>query len=68
MEVVLSPKYQVLIPKEIRKQINLKSGQKLQIIVKDEVIRLIPDRDIKEFRGFLKGMDNKKIREEENRI
>lgn len=68
MEIVVSPKYQVLIPKDVRKQINLKSGQKLQVVVKNGIISLIPDRDIKEFRGFLKGMDNKEIRDEGNRI
>lgn len=68
MEVVVSPKYQVLIPKDARKQINLKGGQKLQVVVKNGIISLIPDRDIKEFRGFLKGMNNKEIRDEENRI
>ena len=68
MEVVVSPKYQVVIPKEVRKQINLKDRQKFQVIVKDGIISLIPDRDIKHLRGFLKGMDNKEIREEEERL
>ncbi len=68
MEVVISPKYQVVIPKEVRKQINLKDGQRFQIIIKEGIISLIPDRDIKCFRGFLKGMDNKGIREEGERL
>ncbi len=68
MEVVVSPKYQIVIPKEIRKQIGLKHGQKFQVITKERIISLIPDRDIKYFRGFLKGMDNKGIREEEERL
>jgi len=68
MEVVVSPKYQVLIPKEIRKQVNLKSGQKLQIIVKNGIITLVPDRPLKELRGFLKGMDRTLSRDEEDRV
>ncbi|MBU0700178.1 AbrB/MazE/SpoVT family DNA-binding domain-containing protein [bacterium] len=68
MEVIVSPKYQVVIPKEVRKQISLKHGQRLQVITKEGIISLIPDRDIKYFRGFLKGMDNKGIREEEERL
>ena len=67
MEVVVSPKYQVLIPGEIRKQIDLKSGQKLQIIVKNGIISLIPDRPLQDLRGFLKGMDRKISRAEEER-
>jgi AbrB family looped-hinge helix DNA binding protein len=34
MEVILSPKYQVVIPKEVRKRLKLKSGQKLQAIAR----------------------------------
>jgi AbrB family looped-hinge helix DNA binding protein len=68
MEVVVSPKYQVLIPKNIRKQINLKSGQKLQIIVKNGIISLIPDRPLSEFRGAFKGMDGTLHREEGDRV
>lgn len=34
MEVIVSPKYQVVIPKEVRKQLELKRGQKLQIVVR----------------------------------
>ncbi len=68
MEVVVSPKYQVLIPKEIRRQVNLKSGQKLQIIVKNGIITLVPDQPMKELRGFLKGMDRTIIRDDEDRV
>lgn len=68
MEVVVSPKYQVLIPREIRKHINVKSGQKLQMIIRDGIINLVPDRPIKELRGFLKGMNTKNIRNEEDRV
>jgi AbrB family looped-hinge helix DNA binding protein len=37
---LLSPKYQVVIPKEIRKALDLKPGQKLSIIEKDGHIEL----------------------------
>ena len=68
MEVILSPKYQVVIPKEVRRQLRLKSGQKLHIIVRGESITLVPDRPLKEFRGFLKGMQTKGLREEGERV
>jgi len=64
-EVTLSPKYQIVIPKDVRKQLALKSGQKMIVIVKEGIINLIPDRSIVEMRGFLKGMDTTGIREEE---
>lgn len=55
--VTLSPKYQVVIPKEIREKLELKPGQKLQIINIGDTIEFVPIRDIKSARGFLKGID-----------
>ncbi|NWF50432.1 MAG: AbrB/MazE/SpoVT family DNA-binding domain-containing protein [Ignavibacteriaceae bacterium] len=56
--VILSPKYQVVIPKEIRDKLKLKPGQKMQIINLGDRIEFVPIRDIKEARGFLKGIDS----------
>ncbi|MBK8549999.1 MAG: AbrB/MazE/SpoVT family DNA-binding domain-containing protein [Ignavibacteria bacterium] len=61
--VTLSPKFQVVIPKEVRKKFNLKPGQKLQIIEFGDRLEFIPIKDIKESRGFLKGMDTNIERE-----
>ncbi len=68
MEVTLSPKYQVVIPKEARKQLKLKSGQKLQIIVRGGAITLVPDCPLNELRGLFKGMQTEGLREEGERI
>jgi len=67
MQVTLSPKYQVVIPKEIRRQLKLKRGQKLQVIVKGGLITLVPDYPLSELRGIFKGMSSEDIREEEER-
>lgn len=61
--VTLSPKYQVVIPKEIREKLELKPGQKLQIINIGDTIEFVPIRDIKSARGFLKGIDTNINRE-----
>lgn len=65
--VILSPKYQIVIPKEVREQFNLKPGQKLQIICVGNKIEFVPVRDIKEARGFLKGI-NTEIQREGDRV
>lgn len=65
--VTVSPKFQVVIPKEIREKLKLKPGQKLQIIEFGDRIEFIPIKDIKEARGFLKGIDTK-IKREGDRI
>ncbi|MBI4971906.1 MAG: AbrB/MazE/SpoVT family DNA-binding domain-containing protein [Candidatus Omnitrophica bacterium] len=66
--VTISSKYQVVIPKEARNQIHLKTGQKLMMVVKDGVIILVPDQPIATFRGFLKGMNITSTREKKDRM
>lgn len=57
METVkVSPKFQVVIPKKVREELQLKPGQELQIYVLDGTIRLHRPRSIKELRGIAKGM------------
>ncbi len=68
VEVMLSPKYQVVIPKQIRKQLALKSGQKIELLVKEGLITLVPERPLKEFRGYLKNMNIKALREHNERL
>ncbi len=64
----ISPKYQVVIPKEIREEIPLRSGQVVQVLVKNGVITLIPDRPLSSLRGFLKGMEIDGFREKKDRF
>ncbi len=61
--VTISPKYQVVIPKEIREKLGLTPGQKVQTVVFEDRIELIPVKPIKKMRGFLKGIDTRVARE-----
>ena len=65
----LSPKYQVVIPAEIRKKLKLRAGQEMAVIEKDGIIRIIPMRPLKEVKGFLKGrgITTEGLREETER-
>lgn len=63
--VTLSPKYQVVIPLPVRRTMRLRPGQKIQVVEYEGRIELIPDRDIAELRGFLKGINTKFEREED---
>ncbi|MCL6476957.1 MAG: AbrB/MazE/SpoVT family DNA-binding domain-containing protein [Peptococcaceae bacterium] len=67
-EVVVSSKYQIVIPAEIRKSLSIKKGQKLHLIVENGGIRLIPSIPLSEMRGLLRGMDVKIERDEEERF
>ena len=61
--VTVSPKFQVVIPKEMRESLKLAPGQKVQAILYENRIELIPLRPIKKMRGFLKGIDTSIDRE-----
>ena len=65
LTVTVSPKFQVVIPKKIRDALRLRPGQKMRVIEYEGRIELIPDRDISELRGFLKGIDTRLEREED---
>ncbi len=67
-QVTISSKYQVVIPKEVRRQVPLHTGQKLAMVVKEGVITLLPDKPLANFRGFLKGMKVAAVREKKDRM
>jgi len=68
MEVVLSPKYQIVIPREVRENLGLEKGQKFAVVVKNGVISLVPVPSLEELRGMAKGIEMREIREDEERI
>lgn len=63
--VTISPKFQVVIPKDIRARLNLTPGQKVQAIAYENRIELIPQRSMSQMRGFLKGLDTDVPREDD---
>jgi AbrB family looped-hinge helix DNA binding protein len=63
--VTISPKFQIVIPKVIRELLRLRPGQKIQAIVYDDRIELIPVRRAREMRGFLAGIDTTVDRDRE---
>lgn len=52
---LVSPKYQVVIPKEVRERIYLRPGQKMIVYERGGIIHLIPDVPLKKLRGIFKG-------------
>ena len=63
--VTVSPKYQVVIPKEVRESLGIYSGQKIQVLTYQNRIELIPIKPMKKMRGFLKGINMKVIRDKD---
>jgi len=64
----ISTKFQVVIPQEIRKSMNIFPGQKVRFVIYKNSIEIIPIVDIKSLWGIFKGIDTNIEREEEDRI
>ncbi|MGA2515153.1 MAG: AbrB/MazE/SpoVT family DNA-binding domain-containing protein [Thermodesulfobacteriota bacterium] len=61
--VTVSPKYQVVIPREVRQAMEIKPGSKVQVLLYENRIELIPIKSLRRMRGFLKGIDTTVERE-----
>lgn len=55
--VTVSPKFQVVIPRPVRDNLHLSPGQKMRVVEYRGRVELIPERDIADLRGFVKGID-----------
>lgn len=64
----ISPKFQIVIPKEVREKLHLSPQQRLQVIEKGGVITLVPEVPLKSLKGILKGMSRTEIREKKDRM
>jgi len=61
--VTVSPKYQVVIPSALRRELCIKPGQKVEVIAYKGRLEYIPIQPIEELRGFLSGLDTTVHRE-----
>ena len=66
-DTVVSTKFQVVIPKAIRREMGLRSGQVLHVIAKSGIITMVPDQPIARMRGYVKGMKTASLREKKDR-
>jgi len=65
--VTISPKFQVVIPQEIREALELEPGQKIQALQYEGRIELVPVQPAKALRGFLRGLDTR-VPRDRNRV
>jgi AbrB family looped-hinge helix DNA binding protein len=55
--VTVSPKYQVVIPKEIRDAMEIRPGQKVHMMIYRGQLVLVPILPMEQLRGMAKGID-----------
>lgn len=71
MTVKVSPKYQVVIPEEVRASLGIRPGMPVNVIAKGGVAYIVPVRSLEEiqeaFRGKFSRTDLKDIREKKDR-
>ena len=56
--VTVSPKFQVVIPRSIREALDIRPGQRVQMIPYEGRIEVVPVPDPREMRGRLRGLSN----------
>jgi bifunctional DNA-binding transcriptional regulator/antitoxin component of YhaV-PrlF toxin-antitoxin module len=66
--VTLSSKRQVVNPKSVGKEIRLRVGQKVKVVLSDGRVEYVQIRPMRELRGSLRGMDTTVEREQEDRV
>jgi len=66
--VKVSPKFQVVIPKQVRSKLAISAGDNLQVIPMNGRIELVPLKSAKELRGIARGIDTEVYRESDDRL
>jgi len=61
--VTVSPKFQVVIPRAARESLNIRPGQKLQVLVYNGQLRFIPVRPLRKLRGAYRGVGSEADRD-----
>ncbi len=61
--VALSPKFQVVIPKDIRRALNLVAGQRMEVKLNGDKVEFIPEKTVASLRGRWPGMDTQVVRD-----
>lgn len=64
----VSSKFQVVIPRKIREQFNIKAGQKVVFVPLERTLQMVIVPPIEQARGIFPGIDTSVPRDEEERV
>jgi AbrB family looped-hinge helix DNA binding protein len=67
-KTVVSSRFRIVIPREVREGLGLKIGQFLQVVSKNVVITLVPDQPGSFLKGPLKRIETTSRRERRDRL
>jgi AbrB family looped-hinge helix DNA binding protein len=69
MEIVtLSSKFQLVLPRGARERLRLRPGMRIIVLDKGGVIFLVPERPLRAYRGLVRGVRIKGLREKKDRL
>jgi len=63
--VTVSPKFQVVIPREVRRSLGISPGEKMKVIAIGDRIEFVPLKTARALRGFVRGIDTTARREKD---
>jgi AbrB family looped-hinge helix DNA binding protein len=66
--VIVSPKYQVVIPREIREACGIKPGSRMSVFEINGVIQLVPVKPPAQYRGLLQGLSSTDVANDPKRF
>ena len=65
--VRVSSKYQIVIPREVRRVLGIRKGQTVSVIPVGGVIEVVPDRDLSTLEGAYPQISLSDVRDESER-
>ena len=66
--VIVSPKFQVVIPREIREAGGIQPGSRMSVFEINGVIHLVPVKSADQYRGLLAGLRNTEVPNDPERL
>jgi AbrB family looped-hinge helix DNA binding protein len=66
--VTLSSKFQLVLPRGARERLKLRPGMKITVLDKGGVLYLVPERPLRTYRGIVRGVSPRGLREKKDRL
>jgi AbrB family looped-hinge helix DNA binding protein len=66
--VVLSSKYQIVIPQDVRLELGLQPGQEFDVLALGGRLHVVPARSMSDIIGLYPGIDTSVVRDDKDRL
>jgi AbrB family looped-hinge helix DNA binding protein len=66
--VTLSSKFQLVLPRGARERLKLRPGMRITVLDKGGVLYLVPERPLRAYRGIVRGVNARGLRDKKDRL